>query len=195
MITRVSVNHLPPLVAAAIAVADRVGFRHSCRPEHGRLLQVLAGGVGDGVIGETGTGCGVGLAWLASAADPAARLVSIERDPARAAAAAEVFAGDPRVRVITGDWRDLRRDAPFDLLILDGGGQGKGDEPPLDPADWLRPGGVVVLDDFTPMTTWPPTHDGRIDAARTYWLRHPRLCGAELRVAPDAASIVATYIG
>jgi predicted O-methyltransferase YrrM len=182
-------------VDAAVALADRVGFLNSCRPEHGRLLQVLAGGVGNGVIGETGTGCGVGLAWLASGAGPGARLVSVERDPVRAAAAAEVFAGDPRVRVVTGDWRDLRRDAPFDLLILDGGGQGKGDEPPLDPADWLRPGGAVVLDDFTPMTAWPPTHDGQIDAARTYWLRHPRLCAAELRVAPDAASIVATYIG
>lgn len=84
---------------------------------------------------------------------------------------------------------------PFDLLVLDGGGHGKGDEPPLDPGLWLRPGGLVVLDDFTPMTSWPPTHDGRPDAARMYWLNHPQLCAAEVRVAPTAAAIVATFVG
>jgi predicted O-methyltransferase YrrM len=52
----------------------------SCLPQHGRLLQLLAGGIGVGTIGETGTGYGVGLAWMASAAHPDARLFSIERD-------------------------------------------------------------------------------------------------------------------
>jgi predicted O-methyltransferase YrrM len=84
---------LPPLVAAAVAAAGRTGFAHSCLPEQGRLLRVLAGGAGAGAIGETGTGCGVGLAWLASGAHPDARLTSIERDPARAALAAGVFTG------------------------------------------------------------------------------------------------------
>ncbi|WP_051808144.1 hypothetical protein [Actinoplanes subtropicus] len=37
----------------------------------------------------------------------------------------------------------------FDLLVLDGGGQGKADEPPLRPADWLRSDALVVIDDFT----------------------------------------------
>jgi predicted O-methyltransferase YrrM len=186
---------LPPLVAAAVEAARRVGFGYSCLPEQGRLLRGLAGGVGAGVIAETGTGCGVGLAWLACGAYPGARLVSVERDPARAGVAASVFADDCRVEVRTGDWRDLADAAPFDLLVLDGGGQGKGDEPPLDPGDWLRPGGLVVLDDFTPMTSWPPTHDGRPDAARMYWLNHPRLRAAEVRVTPTAASIVATFVG
>jgi hypothetical protein len=80
------------------------------------------------------------------------------------------------------------------LLVLDGG-QGKADEPPLDPGDWLRPGGVAVVDDFTPMRTWPPTYDGQPDTARMYWLRHPRLCAAEVKVTPAAASILATYMG
>ncbi|WP_204760823.1 hypothetical protein [Lentzea nigeriaca] len=59
---------LPPLVAAAVRAARQAGFAHSCLPEQGRLLRTLAGGVGGGVIGETGTGCGVGLAWLVSGA-------------------------------------------------------------------------------------------------------------------------------
>jgi predicted O-methyltransferase YrrM len=45
------------------------------------------------VIGETGTGCGVGLAWLACGAHPDGRLVSVEREPARAGVAAGVFTG------------------------------------------------------------------------------------------------------
>jgi hypothetical protein len=89
----------------------------------------------------------------------------------------------------------LRRDGPFDLLVLDGGGQGKGAEPPLEPGEWLRPGGVVVIDDFTPMVSWPPTLDGEPDRARLYWLEHPRLRTAEIKVTESAATLIATYIG
>jgi predicted O-methyltransferase YrrM len=191
---------LPPLVALAVEAARRAGFANSCLPAQGRLLRLLAGGVGAGVIGETGTGCGVGLAWLASGADPGARLVSVEREPSLAAVAAEVFAADPRVEVRAADWRDLRAAGPFDLLVLDGGGQGKAGgrgmatEAPLDPEDWLRPGGLVVLDDFTPATAWPPMHGGRPDTARLRWLSHRWLRAAEIRIAPDAATIVASYL-
>jgi len=187
---------LPPLVAAAVEAARRAEFDYSCLPEQGHLLRVLAGGVGAGVIGETGTGCGVGLAWLATGAHTDARLVSVEREPDRAAVAAEVFADEPRVQVRTGDWRDVADAGPFDLLVLDGGGQGKDEEPPLDPAaGWLRPGGLVVIDDFTPMTSWPPTHRGALDGARRYWLNHPRLRAAEVKVTPAAATVVGTYLG
>ena len=59
---------LPPLVERAVSIAQRAGFANSCRPEQGRLLFALAAGAQ--LIGETGTGCGVGLAWLASGARP-----------------------------------------------------------------------------------------------------------------------------
>ena len=51
---------LPPLVEPAAGLARQEGFESSCRPEHGRLLFALAAGAE--LIGETGTGCGVGLA-------------------------------------------------------------------------------------------------------------------------------------
>lgn len=187
--------HLPERVAGAVATAERLGFAYSCLPQQGELLRVLAAGIGAGVIGETGTGCGVGLAWLASGAHPDARLVGVERDPDRAGAATAALADDPRITVRTGDWRRLAGDGPFDLLVLDGGGHGKDGEPPLDPAGWLRLGGLLVVDDFTPLGGWPPTHDGRPDTARLHWLRHPRMRAAEIRVTPAAATIVATYLG
>jgi predicted O-methyltransferase YrrM len=186
---------LPPLVEAAVQLARGTDFGYSCLPEQGELLRVLARGAGAGTIGETGTGCGVGLAWLAAGAHPQARLISVELDPDRAAGAAEIFHGHPAVQVLPGQWAQLHAFAPFDLLILDGGGQGKGEEPPLDPADWLRPGGVLVMDDFTPLTRWPPLHDGRLDGARLWWLNHPRLRATQVNVTPEQATILAVYIG
>ncbi|GIG58306.1 transferase [Longispora fulva] len=228
-------SDLPALVATAVDVAKKADFPLSCVPAHGELLRVLARGIGPGLIGETGTGCGVGLAWLASGAHPDARLVSVERDPFRAALAAAVFAdhptpravsrpgsattgrswpdavngprsatadrpgpdatGGPQVEVIGADWRELRGHGPFDLLVLDGGGQGKKGEPPIDPAQWLRPGGMLVIDDFTPSTGWPPTYAGEVDNPRLYWLTHPLLRAAEVRVTPDLVTIVASYPG
>ena len=186
---------LPPRVASAVAAARYDGFAASCLPEQGRLLQLLAAGVGASRIGETGTGYGVGLAWMASMAHPDAQLFSIERAEHRALRAQQVFADEPRAKIRCGHWSDLARDAPFDMLVLDGGGQGKGHEPPLRPADWLRLGAVVIIDDFTPMTCWPPRHSGQVDEARMYWLQHPQLRTTEIRITPTAASLIATYIG
>jgi predicted O-methyltransferase YrrM len=183
---------LPPGVAAAVESARDSGFENSCLPQHGELLRILARGVGAGVIGETGTGCGVGLAWLASAADSNARIASVERDAERAAAVAGLHRDDSRVLVRHGDWRELHEYGPFDLLVLDGGGAGKTGEAPIDPLSWVKPGGLIVIDDFTPSSDWPPTYRGVVDSARQFWLDHPNLRSAQLTIAPNAATIVAT---
>jgi predicted O-methyltransferase YrrM len=174
---------LPPLVERAVDLARRQGFANSCRPEHGRLLHALAAGAT--TIGETGTGCGVGLAWLASGARPGTRLVSVEIDTERAGLVAALFADLPQLAVLPGDWREICRAAPFDLLVLDGGGI-------PDPEELLKPGGTIVIDDLTPASTWPPRFEGEVDQARMHWLAHPALDAAELRLAPDLAALVAT---
>ncbi|WP_191873925.1 O-methyltransferase [Streptomyces filipinensis] len=158
---------LPALVRRAVGAARGHGFAYSCRPEQGRLLQVLAAGAPHG-IAETGTGCGVGLAWLASGSRPGTRLISVERDAERAR---------------------IEGYGPYDLLVLDGGGQAKGDGA-ADPARLLAPGGTVVIDDFTPATPWPPRFDGVPDQARLHWLEHPELRATELRLAADLSVIV-----
>ena len=188
-------DDLPPLVRAAVDSARESGFEYSCLPEQGELLRVLARGVGPGVIGETGTGGGVGLAWMASAAHPDARLISVELDQTRATRAAELFRGVPQVEIVQGDWRELREYGPFDLLALDGGGQGKGSDPAVEPAEWLRPGALVVIDDFAPLTSWPPMFQGRIDVARKHWLEHPALRATQVRVTPEWSAVLATYVG
>jgi hypothetical protein len=88
--------------------------------------------------------------------------------------------------VIPGDWREIYRAGPFDLLVLDGGGV------PADPGELLEPGGTVVIDDLTPASAWPPRFEGQVDQARMHWLTHPSMDAAELRLAPDLAALVAT---
>ena len=181
---------LPPLVERAVSIAREQGFPYSCRPEQGRLLFALAAGAE--LIGETGTGCGVGLAWLAAGARPDARLVSVELDAERARLSAELFAGLPQVTVIHGDWPEICRAGPFDLVALDGGAHGKSGGIPADPEVLLGPGGTIVIDDLTPAADWPPRFAGQVDEARMYWLTHPGLDAAELRLAPDLAALVVT---
>jgi predicted O-methyltransferase YrrM len=185
-----NIADLAPLVRGAIEVASSQNFDHSCAPEQGRLLSVLAGGFDGQRVGETGTGCGVGLAWMVEVTNASTSFVSIELDETRASLSAHLFADHPNVRVLNGNWSDLREYGPFDLLVLDGGGKGKepADDPPLDPTDgWLALGGTIVLDDFTPAgQAGASAHD----EARRYWLEHPVLHATELRLSPKLATVV-----
>jgi len=123
------------------------------------------------------------------------RLHSVERDPDRAAVATALFAGHPEVEIHHADWHHLEIHAPYDLLVLDGGGQGKTpDDSPADPTHLLAPGDTVIIDDFTPSTTWPPLHDGSPDHARLHWLDHPALHTTELRLAEDLSTLVGTRL-
>ncbi len=111
--------------------------------------------------------------------------------PARVAAVREMFAGAPDLTLLNDDWRAIEQHGPFDLLVLDGGGNGK-TEPPIDPTQVLSPGGTVVIDDFTPADRWPPLHAGKRDDARIWWLEHPGLQATEVRLAEDLSTIIAT---
>ena len=195
---------LPPLVAQAVDLAREREFIFSCTPEQGELLALLARGREGGRIAETGTGCGVGLAWMANAVSAATELISIELDEGRAKACQDLFAAFANITVLHGDWRAIIPYGPFDLLVLDGGGGGKrADDPPADPSELLVPGGTVVLDDFhPPMVGWPPaewsSEDGygrSTDQARDFWFHHPDLLTTEFRVHPLVSAVVGVRKG
>ena len=184
---------LPELVQRAVALADRLGFENSCNINQGRLLHVLARGQQGRTIGETGTGCGVGLAWMATAAGRDTTIVSIERDDERATEAARLFADWPNIIVRHGDWPELHGHAPFDLLVLDGGGSGKRNTEAIDPEAWVKPFGTLVVDDLTPIWTWPPVDPaGDVDDARLHWMEHPALLTTEVRLSANLSSLVMT---
>ena len=179
---------VPALAVRARAAAAAAGFPYSCTDAMGRLLAVLAASRPGGRIAESGTGFGVGTAWLADGAGPGARIVTVEREPGRAAAAAALLAADPRVQVLAGDWRLLAAHAPFDLFFCDGGG--KRDDPDA-VVGLLAPGGLLVLDDLTPDDGWPPRYEGAVDALRVRYLTHPALVAVPLAVRAGEGVLVA----
>ena len=180
---------LPPPVLRAEALAARVGFGRSSTREVGRVLHLLAAQRGRARVGEIGTGCGVGTAWLVSGLPPDVPLVTVEADAERAAAAAELFAEDPNVRVLTGDWHELMpAEAPFDLLFYDGGGKQRPDLDGEQVAALLAPGATLVMDDLTPGRT------AAGDPVRSFWLAHQDLAAAELTVSPKMAVIVGVRV-
>ncbi|MFD8236480.1 O-methyltransferase [Streptomyces sp. NPDC059696] len=179
---------VPARVRAAERLAAEAGFAKSCIREVGRLLRTAAASKPGGVVAESGTGSGVGTAWLHSGLGDGARLVTVERDEELARSAAGVFADDDRVSVLTGDWRLLERHAPFDVFFCDGGG--KRDDPRR-VVELLAPGGILVLDDFTPSAEWPPRFEGEVDELRLFYLTHPDLDAAEVLTTPASSAVVA----
>jgi predicted O-methyltransferase YrrM len=180
---------LPAIVARAFDVSRKAGYVSFCRNETGRLLAALAA-TRTGVMAEFGTGCGVGTAWLRSGVRTDARILTAELNPKLASAAAEIFTDDPSVEVFEADWSTLSGKGPFSLLFLD---SGEPDSVRVDVvADLVEPGGIVVLDDFTPCETWPPIYLGRVDTLREQWLTDDRFTAVEVMIAPDASALIAT---
>jgi predicted O-methyltransferase YrrM len=186
-------HHVPALVLEAVALAKRLEFDLTVHPATGRLLASLAGGITDGLIGETGTGTGAGVAWMLSAASAGTRIVSIELDDDRARAAADLFRGQPNVRILHGEANALADHGPFDLLVLDAPSTpGPLDRAALDPGRHLRPNGLLVKDDLWPMTSWPPrAFDGSDDLVRMRWFEHPEMLTTEVVVAEGFAVQIA----
>jgi predicted O-methyltransferase YrrM len=201
---------IPELVRKAYALADEVGFPiipggnpigyqgppSACIQEVGRLLSVLAAGVPNAVIGEFGTGAGVGTAWLASALAPTARLVSAEVRLDLVARTRKLFADYPNVEIRQGNCFEVMKDAmPFDLLFID-----TGIRQVLVPERWdeftqmIKVGGKIVFDDLTPIEQWPPEWDDMVDVKREFAYHNPRLLAAEVRTTATQVAIIATRI-
>ena len=193
-----------PLVQQAIAAARAAGFpldrSHAgyvpgrgtaSLPGVGKFLAVLAAGCNGGRIAEFGTGVGIGTAWLASAMPADCTLVTADIDPARAAVAAELFAADARVQVLTGDAQALLAPlAPFDLIFSDCGALApelSGSEL-ADRVGMLRSGGQIVADDITPVLALAADSPFRLrDRKREQWSAQPGLAWTEV-VLPDLAN-------
>lgn len=211
-IARYTATERPPLVRRAYALAFKAetqgsprvvssapelpgapgeSFAGSCIPEVGHLLHVLAASIREGIVGEVGTGYGIGAAWIVSALRPTVPFVTVEIEPFRARTAGVLFEEHPNVSVITGDWHQLLSYGPFSLLFVDVGDAKERDAQVV--VDALATGGLAVLDDLTPQHLW--TREQRelwaVDPIRSFWLEHPSLVATELLVRPDSAVIVA----
>lgn len=133
-------------------------------------------------MAELGAAFGETAALLA---ETARSVVTVERDPQRAAVARRRLAGLPNVELLEGDaYEQLRGRGPFGLVFADGGR----------PYDWeaivalTGTGGLIVKDDLTPGR---PVEG---DDVRKFLLRDPRLAGAEILATSEMAVVVAARL-
>ena len=181
-------DDVPEIVRSSLALSLQRGFITSTRHETGRLLAALAASR-TGTLAELGTGTGVGSAWLSSGAPKGAHIVSAELDSALAEDVQKLFADVDNVEIVAGDWTSLEQHAPFSRLFVDV----REVMESIDVlADLLEPGGIAVLDDFAPSTSWPPIVDGMVDTVREQWLTDERFVAVEMLIAPDASLLIAT---
>ena len=193
MYTYAHLTNIPEPVRKAHVMAQNLGFDQSCTNETGRFLRALASQIRTGTIGEIGTGCGVGSAWMASALAPGVRLVTVELDETRAKSVQALFRTNSAVTVLPGDWRQLQSYAPFAMLFVDGGNAKELDADEC--VDLTHVRGVIVLDDLTPLDMWPAEWQGKLDRVRDFWLNEPRLVATEIRVSATMSVLLATRIG
>lgn len=140
------------------------------------LLRVLATGRD---CAELGTAYGEGAAALA---ETARSVLTVERDPVRAAAARSRLEELSNVELLEGDCYELLLGrGPFGLVFADGGRPYRWDAI----VDLLAPGGFVVKDDLTPGR---PVEG---DDVREALLRNPRLAAIEILTTPETAAVVA----
>ncbi|HEY9712276.1 MAG TPA: hypothetical protein V6C72_02335 [Chroococcales cyanobacterium] len=186
---------LPNLVSAAVALAKAHNFEYSCLPGHGRLMQSIARGRKGAKIGETGTGCGVGTAWLVSGADSTSTIVSVEINEELAAAAGNLFRSQPNVKILCSSWEAIYDYGPFDILFLEAGAKNPEKAPDL--SRLLNRGGTLILDDFSINNTWPrmshKDHE-QVDTKRMFWLKHPELLCTEIPTTEKMVAIVGIRI-
>jgi predicted O-methyltransferase YrrM len=149
-------------------------------PEVQALLRALATGRD---VAEMGAAFGETAAVLA---ETARSVVTVERDPERAAVARERLVGIPNVELIEGDaFEQLRDRGPFGLVFVDGGLRPVTEEKREEILALVESGGILVKDDLTPGR---PV-DG--DDVREFLLRDPRLAAAEILATPEMAVVLA----
>ena len=164
-----ALRRLPHAELEKIAAEGRASGLPIVDPQTGALLHALTLAARAMRVLEIGTAIGYSGLWIATALPTDGRLITLERDTARATTAREHFdaAGlSQKVSVIVGDAsRYLRKVAgPFDLIFQDGDKAQYG--PMLDRlVGLLRPGGVLVTDnvlwsgEVIPEYVEEPRHD------------------------------------
>jgi predicted O-methyltransferase YrrM/tRNA(Arg) A34 adenosine deaminase TadA len=185
---------LPPRVAHALAEAERLNFDRCCSLDTGRLLRTLAATRPGARLAELGSGTGTGAAWLLSGMSPGAHLLTVESEAERAGVAREVLKGDARVTALHGDWRDALAHGPFDLIFSDCA-PAKRETEQLDALiDALNPGGMLVLDNFSPPALLPVALHGGDPERERLWAE-PRLTCTEVAVSAGERVILAVRRG
>jgi predicted O-methyltransferase YrrM len=178
----------PLLVEKALELAHNKKFQNSCIGEVGQLLRLLVAGAKPGIIAEIGTGCGVSSAWMLNGLQTHHQFVSVENDLALYQAVSELFASESRATFIVGDWRELLKYQPFQLVFVDvGNAKDDGSDAVVEAT---AVGGLIILDDFTPLHL----REEKTDERRERWFNNSSLVVTEVLTTLETSALLATRI-
>ena len=154
----------PPATLAQIEARTRdLGFDMASEPRTGALLRALAASKPGGRLLELGTGTGVGTSWILAGMDAGSTLTSVDFDPSHQEVADECLGNDSRLTLVLEDALGFLKRQPaasFDFVFADAiPGKYEGLEECL---KVVKPGGVYVVDDMTPLPKWPKAHVERV---------------------------------
>lgn len=161
----VGITHPPSALDAIQRETAALGFTMASEPLTGALLRALAASKAGGRLLELGTGTGIGTSWILAGMDAAARLDTMDHDPAALEIARRHLGNDPRLTFHLEDGAAFLAAQPpgqFDLVYADTWA-GKFTHRDLALA-LLRPGGLYFIDDLTPLPTWPEGHAEKVEA-------------------------------
>lgn len=149
------------LASLRASLADNI----SIHPEDGRLLQLLIALGNVKTIVEIGTFGGYSAIWMANALPDDGKLITIEKDPARAAAVRPTLVAHTKIKLMEGDALDVLStlQGPFDMVFIDADKLNY-----LRYLDWaeknVKTGGLIIGDNtFLFDAVW---NDGPIERVR-----------------------------
>ncbi len=152
------------------------GFDLVSEPLTGCLLRTLACSKPGGSFLELGTGTGAATAWILDGMDSRSSLVTVESDERLLSIARRHLGADARITFVAADGNAFLREAresAFDLIFADAW---PGKYESLDLAlSLLERGGLYVVDDIDPQTTWPPGHEAKVAALLRDLMARPEL--------------------
>lgn len=150
----------PPASLAEIeARTHAMGFNMASEPRTGALLRALAALKPGGRLLELGTGTGVATAWILAGMDTHSTLTSVDVSSPHQQVAREFLGSDSRLTLVLEDGLQFLRRQPsesFDFVFGDAiPGKYEGLE---DCLKVVKPGGIYVVDDMSPIPRWPRAH-------------------------------------
>jgi predicted O-methyltransferase YrrM len=189
-------SRTPPAFHAIVNDTNALDFTMASEPKVGAFLAVLAASKPGGRLLELGTGTGHGTAWLLSGMDSTSHLDSVDTDASVVAVAKRHLGSDSRVTFHITDGAVFIQQAPreqFDLIYADAW---PGKFTHLDQAlALLRAGGMYVIDDLLPQSTWPDGHAPRVPALIDSLERRDEFTSVKLAWASGLMVVVRRMVG
>jgi predicted O-methyltransferase YrrM len=158
---------IPKIVQDILIKTEQIGFQMVSEPLVGALLRTLAVSKPSGRFLELGTGTGVSTAWILSGMDLQSTLLTVDNDAELVAIAQEQLGKDARVEFHVEDGGAFIEKLSnskklFDMVFAD---TWAGKYTHLEEAlQFLKSGGLYVIDDMLPQSNWPEGHELKVSA-------------------------------